>query len=370
MEFSVKRSELLEELSLTQGVVERRTTVPILSNILFEVANNQVLITATDLELCLRTACNVNSKKDGNGTIPAKKLFDLVRLLPDEEIRMKLLENHWVQIISGRKTYKIVGMGPENFPKSPSSPTPVAKVPAGILSGLIAKTGFAISKEESRFTLNAGLLILKPGFISLVATDGHRLAIAEVEHAFAGMKEELRILIPKKALANVQRLARETGEENSVAFAHDESHVFFAFGRRLLSCRMLAGQFPSYESVLPRDNKSVVVIERRELSDAIHRVMQLSDAHSHTVKFDVSSGALEISASSPEYGEGKETITKEYSGEPMTVAFNGEYLLDFLGAAADGPISIELKDSQSAGQLRPLTENGCRYRYVVMPLRV
>jgi DNA polymerase-3 subunit beta len=370
MEFTVTRSELLEELGLTQGVVERRTTVPILSNLLFEVANNQATITATDLEVCLRTACSVNIRKDGVGTIPARKLLDLVRLLPDDEIRVKLLENHWVQIVSGRKTYKIVGMSPENFPKTPPFPTPVTKCPAGILSGLIAKICIAISKEESRFTLNAGLLILKPGFISMVATDGHRLAIAEVEQHLAGLKEELRILVPKKGLTDVQRLARESGEATPVAIARDESHVFFEFGRRLLSCRMLAGQFPSYESVLPRDNSNIVVIERGELSDAIRRVMQLSDAHSHTVRCQVSSGAVEISASSPEYGEGKETITKEYAGVPLTVAFNGEYLLDFLGAATDGPISIELKDSQSAGQMRPLADNSCRYRYVVMPLRI
>src|SRR5579872_2006030 len=223
MEFSVKKYDLLEELLLTQGVVERKTTIPILSNLLFEAKGNRLTITATDLELSIRTSCDAKIKKEGAGTIPAKKLLELVRLLPDGEIRFKLLENHWVQITSDRRTYKMVGMAKDNFPAVPAFPHPLVSIPAKILSSLIAKTAFAISMEESRYTLNGALLLLKPDTITMVATDGHRLAVAETDHKFNGLTREVRPLIPKKALTEVQRLAAEAGDDGQIEFALDDS---------------------------------------------------------------------------------------------------------------------------------------------------
>ncbi|MFI5202797.1 MAG: DNA polymerase III subunit beta, partial [Candidatus Kapaibacterium sp.] len=324
----------------------------------------------TDLELSIRTSCEAKVKKEGAGTIPAKKLLELVRLLPEGEIRFKLLENHWVQILADRKTYKMVGMSKDNFPAIPSFPHPIAKIPAKILSSLIARTAFAISNEESRYTLNGALLLLKPEMVTMVATDGHRLAVAEIDHKFEGLTREVRPLVPKKALAEVQRLASEAGEDAEIEFALDESHLFFRAGERLLISRMLTGQFPNYEAVLPRDNNRKVVIERGELNDAVKRVAQLADTRSHAVKLSVSTEGIEISASSPEYGEAKETIEKEYKGEPLAIGFNAQYMIDFLAAAPEGPISLELKDEQSAGQMRPLADEAYRYRYVIMPMRI
>jgi DNA polymerase III subunit beta len=370
MEFSVKKFDLLQELSLTQGVVERKTTIPILGNILCEASGNRITLTATDLELSIRTSCEAKVKKEGAGTIPAKKLLELVRLLPEGEIRFKLLENHWVQILADRKTYKMVGMAKDNFPAIPAFPHTIAKIPATILSSLIARTAFAISNEESRYTLNGALLLLKPEMITMVATDGHRLAVAEIDHKFEGLTREVRPLVPKKALAEVLRLASEAGEDADIEFALDESHLFFRAGERLLISRMLTGQFPNYEAVLPRDNNRKVVIERGELNDAVKRVAQLADTRSHAVKLSVSTEGIEISASSPEYGEAKETIEKEYKGEPIAIGFNAQYMIDFLAAAPEGPISLELKDEQSAGQMRPLADEAYRYRYVIMPMRI
>jgi DNA polymerase-3 subunit beta len=370
MEFSVKKFDLLQELSLTQGVVERKTTIPILGNILCEASGNHITLTATDLELSIRTSCEAKVKKEGAGTIPAKKLLELVRLLPEGEIRFKLLENHWVQILADRKTYKMVGMAKDNFPPIPVFPHPIAKIPATILSSLIARTAFAISNEESRYTLNGALLLLKPETVTMVATDGHRLAVAEIDHKFEGLTREVRPLVPKKALAEVQRLASEAGEDAEIEFALDESHLFFRAGERLLISRMLTGQFPNYEAVLPRDNNRKVVIERGELNDAVKRVAQLADTRSHAVKLSVSTEGIEISASSPEYGEAKETIEKEYKGDPLAIGFNAQYMIDFLAAAPEGPISLELKDEQSAGQMRPLADEAYRYRYVIMPMRI
>jgi DNA polymerase-3 subunit beta len=370
MEFSVKKFDLLGELELTQGVVERKTTIPILSHLYFEAQGNTLAITATDLELSIRTSCDVRSKKDGACTIPAKKLYDIVRLLPESEMKFKLLENHWVQVTCDRKNYKLVGMSKENFPALPSFPHALVKIPAALLASVIAKTTFAISVEESRYTLNGALLVLKPASITMVATDGHRLAMVETEHKFEGFSQETRVLVPKKAMAEIQRLAAEAGDDGVVEFAQDESHLFFKFGPRLLTARKLTGQFPNYEAVLPREANKKLVLERGELQDALRRVSQLADQRSHAVKFMLAKEGVEISASSPEYGEAKETIEKEFAGDPISIGFNAQYLLDFLAAAPDGPISFELKDDQSAGQLRPLADETSRYRYVVMPMRI
>jgi DNA polymerase III subunit beta len=370
MEFSVKKFDLLRELELTQGVVERKTTIPILSNLLCEAKGNALFITATDLELSIRTSCEAKVKKEGAGTIPAKKLHDLVRLLPEGEIKFKLLENHWVQVTSDRKTYKLVGMSKDNFPALPAFPNSLLKIPVKLIADLIAKTTFAISLEESRYTLNGALLVLKPASVTMVATDGHRLAMVETDHKLDGFAAETRVLIPKKAMTEIQRLAAESTDDETVDFAQDESHLFFQFGPRLLTSRKLTGQFPNYEAVLPRDVSKTVVLERAELQDALRRVSQLADQRSHAVKFMLAKEGLEISASSPEYGEAKEAIDKEFKGDPIAIGFNAQYLLDFLGATPEGPISFELKDEQSAGQLRPLTDESSRYRYVVMPMRI
>jgi DNA polymerase-3 subunit beta len=249
-------------------------------------------------------------------------------------------------------------------------PHVLVKIPAAVLEGLISKTKFAISMEESRYTLNGGLLILKPDTLAMVATDGHRLALAETDHKLTGLNGEVKVLIPKKAMDEVEKLSSVAGSEAQMDFAKDESHLFFQVGHRLLISRILTGQFPNYEAVLPRDNNKSVVLERAELSDAVRRVSQLADQRSHAVKMAVSREGIEISASSPEYGEAKETIEKEYKGDAISIGFNSTYVLDFLAAAAEGPISIELKDEQSAGQMRPLADESYRYRYIIMPMRI
>src|ERR1700685_3687174 len=319
MEFSVTKSALLNELSTTQGVVERKTTIPILSNLLVEAQGSRLTITATDLELRVRTSCEANVKKEGAGTIPAKKLLELVRLLPEGEIKCRLLENHWVEIVSDKKKYKLVGMAKENFPALPAMPHAMVKIPAPVMESLIAKTKFAISMEESRYTLNGGLLILKPDTIAMVATDGHRLALAAPTPKLSGLNGEVKVLIPKKAMDEVEKLSSAAGADAQLDFAKDESHLFFQAAHRLLISRILTGQFPNYEAVLPRDNNKTVVLERGELCDAVRRVSQLADQRSHAVKLAVSRDGIEISASSPEYGEAKENIEKDYKGDPISL---------------------------------------------------
>src|ERR1700716_2042789 len=278
MEITVSKFELLRELSATQGVVERKTTIPILSNYLFEAAADRLSLTATDLDLSLRTSCNAKVKKEGSCTIPARKLYDYVKLLPDADITIKLLENHWVSIRCGRSNTKMVGMARSNFPGLPVFPSAgVIKIPAAVLRSMIAKTCFAIASEESRYTLNGALMVLKPESITMVATDGHRLAHVErTSEKFDGVSGEMKTLIPKKAMDELKSLLDSTDTE-IVEFAKDESTLFFRIGSRLLTSRQLTGQFPNFEAVLPKDNSKVIPVNADELNSAILRVAQFAD---------------------------------------------------------------------------------------------
>src|SRR5215469_3162085 len=371
MEITVSKFELLRELTATQGVVERKTTIPILSNYLFEASADKLSLSATDLDLSLRTSCNAKVKKEGSCTIPARKLYDYVKLLPDAEITIKLLENHWVSIRCGRSNTKMVGMAKSNFPSLPVFPTAgVVKISAPVLRAMIAKTGFAIANEESRYTLNGALMVLKPESITMVATDGHRLAhIERGGEKFEGVSGEMKTLIPKKAMDELKSLVDSTDVE-TIEFAKDESTLFFRIGSRLLTSRQLTGQFPNFEAVLPKDNNKIIPLNADELNAAILRVAQFADERSRAVRLRLEKGEVKISASSTEAGESEDSLEAAYTGEPLTIGFNAAYLVDFLKAAGSSEVRLELKDPQSAGQLRPAEGDDYKYRYIVMPMRI
>ena len=374
MEITVSKSELLRELTATQGVVERKTTIPILSNYLFEAAGDKLSLTATDLDLSLRTSCNAKVKKEGACTIPARKLYDYVRLLPDADITIKLLENHWVSIRCGRSNTKMVGMAKSNFPGLPVFPSAgVIKIPAAVLRSMIAKTSFAIASEESRYTLNGALMVLKPESITMVATDGHRLAhIERAGEKFEGVSGEMKTLIPKKAMDELKSLVDSHGESDveTIEFAKDESTLFFRVGPRLLTSRQLTGQFPNYEAVLPKDITKSIALHGEELGAAIARVAQFADERSRAVRLRLEKGELKISASSTETGESEDSLEVAYDGDSMAIGFNAQYLMDFIKATGSCEVKLELKDAQSAGQLRPAEGEDYKYRYIVMPMRI
>jgi len=373
MEITVSKAELLRELSATQGVVERKTTIPILSNYLFEAGAARLSLTATDLDLSLRTSCNAKVKKEGSCTIPARKLHDYVKLLPDADITIKLLENHWVSIRCGRSNTKMVGMARSNFPSLPVFPTAgVVKIPAQVLRGMIARTSFAIANEESRYTLNGALMVLKPESITMVATDGHRLAHVERSNEkFEGVSGEMKTLVPKKAMDELRSLVDSAGSDvETIEFAKDESTLFFRIGPRLLTSRQLTGQFPNYEAVLPKDNSKSILLHGDDLGSAIARVAQFADERSRAVRLKLENGELKLSASSTETGESEDSIETDYNGETLTIGFNAQYITDFLKAAGASDVRLELKDSQSAGQLRPAESEDYKYRYIVMPMRI
>jgi DNA polymerase-3 subunit beta len=374
MEITVSKFELLRELTATQGVVERKTTIPILSNYLLEAAGDKLSLTATDLDLSLRTSCNAKVKKEGACTIPARKLYDYVKLLPDADITIRLLENHWVSIRCGRSNTKMVGMAKSNFPGLPVFPSAGAiKIPAAVLRSMIAKTGFAIASEESRYTLNGALMVLKPESITMVATDGHRLAhIERAGEKFEGVSGEMKTLIPKKAMDELKSLLDSHGESaaETIDFAKDESTLFFRVGQRLLTSRQLTGQFPNYEAVLPKDISKSIALHGEELGAAIARVAQFADERSRAVKLRLEKGELKISASSTETGDSEDSIEVAYDGEPIQIGFNAQYLIDFIKATGSCDVKLELKDAQSAGQLRPAESEDYKYRYIVMPMRI
>ena len=371
MEFTVNKNDLVAELSLSQGVVEKKTTIPILSNVLLEASGDRVSLTATDLELGIRCSCPARVKKEGAGTVPARKLLDYVRLLPEGDLQMKFLENHWANITSGRSRTRMAGMSRESFPELPAMPATMAEIPVRTLSAMIARTAFAISMEESRFTLNGALLVMRPENLTMVATDGHRLAFVQSLPGENGRVEQtFRALIPKKALAELQKLAEGDGDTKAT-FAGDDNHLFFQVGHRLLITRKLTGNFPDYERVLPKDHNLSAKLQKDEIRAAIERVAQFADERSRAIRVHFSNGEVKVFSSSVEMGESEESVTSEYDGPDLEIGFNAQYLLDFLRAIPQDRVSFELKDQKSAGEMRPAGESTPdQYRYVVMPMRI
>jgi DNA polymerase III subunit beta len=245
------------------------------------------------------------------------------------------------------------------------------KLPAQVLRTLISKTIFAISTEESRYTLNGALMVIKAESLTMVATDGHRLSHIENTAArFPGVSGEMKTLVPKKAMAELYSLLNSS-DVDTVDFAKDDSTLFFRVGGRVLTSRQLTGQFPNYEAVLPKDNSKSVTLRCEDLAGAIQRVAQFADERSGAIRVKLEKNELRVSSSSTDSGESEDSIETNYDADPMVIGFNSQYLLDFLKVTNTGEVRVELKDAQSAGQLRPNdTGDDYKYRYIVMPMRI
>lgn len=370
MEFTVSRADLVRELNLSQGVVEKRTTIPILSNVLVEADADHIVLTATDLELGIRSTCPARVKKSGAGTIPARRLLDYVRLLPDTDVQIKTLENHWASLVCGRSRTRIAGMSRESFPELPAMPAVLAELPVGVLAGMINKTIFAISNEESRFTLNGALMVLRKSGLTMVATDGHRLALVESTEDLPGIGASYRALLPRKAMLELHKLAGDTDPAAVVKFSGDENHLFFQIGGRLLLSRKLTGNFPDYERVLPKDHPQSVVVNTEELRAALERVSQFSDERSRAIRVRLSEGEMKVHSSVSDTGESEESIPVAYNGPAAEIGFNAQYMVDFLRVVGATEVTFHFKDAHSAGEMRPFGENAASYRYVIMPMRI
>ena len=260
----------------------------------------------------------------------------------------------------------------EDFPSLPEGTgTYSATLPREVLKQMVAKTQFAITGEDTRYFLNGALFIQKPEMMSLVSTDGHRLALISVpREKVKGRKgdEEERVILPRKTLLEMGRLLSEG--DGDIQYERGENHLFFNIGGRLLISRMIDGQFPAFERVIPKSNDKRVEFDRDRLTSAVKRVALLSNERSRAVKFQIDKGKVEIASSSPEFGEAKEAIVVDYDAAPVTICFNAQYVLDFLGVVETDSVSLEFKDEMSQAVMKPIGAETYEYTYVIMPMRV
>jgi DNA polymerase-3 subunit beta len=367
MELVVGKNALLRELQLFQGIVERKNTIPILANVLMEAKGNEVRMLATDLEVALRSRCDATVAKGGALTLPAKKLYEIVKALPETDVRIEEDKNG-VKVAADRFDSRMQTLPREDFPTLPdASGTARATLPSAALRQMIAKTQFAITGEDTRYFLNGAKFVLNPESLILVATDGHRLALVEVKHSL-GVAQDVGVILPKKTLLELGKLLAESDAD--VVFESGENHLFFKLGDRMLISRMIDGQFPAYERVIPKGNDKHIEFDRERLTSAVRRVALLSNERSRAVKFEIDKGKVEVTSSSSEFGEAREQLPVDYAGAAMTISFNAQYVLDFLNVAETDLVSLSLKDEVSQAVMKPIAADGYDYTYVIMPMRI
>jgi DNA polymerase-3 subunit beta len=368
VDFVVKKSELLRELQYAQGGVERKATVPILSNLLLETTGTTLAVTATDLDVTMQCTCPASVKASGALAVSARKLFDIVRLLPEADIHFKSDGQSWVHVTCQRSKFKIASLPKENFPEIPPLDMKTILLPAQPMHYMSTRCAFAITQEESRYTLNGALMILDPGNVTFVATDGHRLVFISHVVKIDGVDSESRVLVPKKALSELSKLTSES--DSTVDFGHSENHLFFKVGKRLLVSRVLTGQFPNYNMVIPQENDKCAVLSTAEFGDALKRVSVMADEESHAVRLSVKKGQLDIQASGTDIGEAKESMPANYQGPDLEIGFNAKYVLDFLGGLESEEVALHLRDGETQGLFKPKPEGDYQHQYVLMPMKI
>jgi len=369
MKFTVTRNSLLSELNLVQGVIEKKSTTPIFSNILIEAVGDHLDITATDGDMTICCGCFAAVAEEGAITIAARRIFDIVRLLPENaEIELSLLENNWMDLRSGNSHYKIVAIPKDDFPAIPETAPTIAAITGSVLEKMIQRTMFAITQEDSRYSLNGALLALQPDSVHMVATDGHRLALVGKSMEITGIEGEVRALIPRKTLTELLKLV--SGQDIVVEFGRNDNHLFFSAGNKRIVTRVLAGQFPNYELVIPRENDKLIIIGAKAFGDGIRRAAIMADERLKSIKLSFSTGKLELSAVNANAGESMEVVPIEFEGEKIEIGFNSQYLLEFIGACGADSVSLAIKDSDTQGLLRPVGADDLEYKYVAMPMNV
>jgi DNA polymerase-3 subunit beta len=375
MELSVGKADLQKELQLCQGVVEKRSTIPILSNVLLKAADGRLQIAATDLDVTILSSCAARVTTPGGVTIEAKRLFDIVRSLPDEDVHFTLQENNSILVESGTAKFRLLGLPAEDYPTLPTvNISDAYTIPLDELKTMVGKVKFAITHEETRFQLNGALLKVQPNKMEMVATDGHRMALINFPSGITGKGKkatDLTILVPRKALDEILRL--EGGAEGTVQFGVSENQLFFEAGDRRLLARMIDVNFPNYMEVISRDNDRRVMVDRERLLSTIKRISLVANERTRAVRFDFAPGKLTVSSTNPELGDARETVPIDYAGQPFFVGLNAAYVMDFLSATDTPSVSLDLKDENSQCIGRPATnaeDLPYDYLYVVMPMRL
>jgi DNA polymerase III subunit beta len=338
MELVARKADLVRELQFFQQIVERKNTIPILANVLLEAAGNEVTLLATDLEVALRSRCEAAVAKPGAVTLGAKKLYEIVRALPDGDVNIETDKGGAnVKVSGGQFSSKMPTLPREDFPTLPQAGGGTKAVLKGkSLAQMVALTQFAITGEDTRYYLNGAQFVLRPEAMTFVATDGHRLALVNVKNDGA-KSTEIKAILPRKTLSELGRILSSDGDIE-VQYERGENHLFFEIGPRL--------------------------------TNAVRRVSILSNERSRAVKMILDKGKVEVTSSSPEFGEAREPIAVDYSGPSLTICFNAQYVLDFLGVVQSEVVALELKDEVSQAVMRPVGVDGYDYTYVIMPMRV
>jgi DNA polymerase-3 subunit beta len=363
MNLQLPREPFLRALQLVQNIVEARQTLPILANVLIDARQEGLRIAATDLEVAARVNVPATVTKPGAVTLGARKLVELVRELPSQPVTLSQGETGWVEIRCGGAKFRLAGLPAEEFPPLEMDTTDGwVSVEASRLRAMLTRTSYAMSSDESRPFLNGLHVALRQGDLRLVATDGHRLALARVA---VSSELELAGIVPRKAVVELNRVL---GGAEDAALAVRENQFFLRTPGFILSSKLVEGQFPNYEQVLPKGHPRRVTVEREPLMAALRRVSVVADDRTRPVRLVVGPGSVRLAASSQELGEAEESLTAEYAGEEMTIGFNARYLLDALAPMDGERVSLELKDGLSPGVVRSAAddENLC----VIMPMRI
>jgi len=372
MEFSVDRNQLLNEVTVAVRAADAKSTQPLLSHLLLRATGSSVLsIRASDLNRTITTECPASVKIIGEAAIPAQKLLHYLKLLPEGRVNMKLLSNQQLQITAGHSRTKMSGLAPNSFPAAPVPPATVTQLSSRGLKTLIRQSLFAVASSEDRYLFNAGLLLLREDRMGMVATDGRRLSLVEVQEHSLAIEGFRKVLLPREGLGDLLTLLGASKEE-AADFSEDDTTFYFRTGHRMLSVRKLIGQFPNYEAILPRDLVNSVVIGAADLMGAVQRVLEFSDEKSSAVKLVLGNNSLTVSASAADKGESNEVLPLDYKAEPVSIGFNGHFIVEFLKTiGGGGEVRMSLKDSTSAAVLTPEAFNPeYQQKYVVMPMRV
>jgi DNA polymerase III subunit beta len=369
MDLTLARASVLEELQLIQGVLERRTTIPILSNVLLTAEGDRLQLAATDLDVTVFTHCPAVVRKEGRATIQGRVFFELVRSLPTDSFELTCSEGR-VEVRSATFQSQLASLDPADFPTLPEIPAGQGfALSLNVLHRAIDRTIFAVSAEEGHFQYNAAMLAFAKSTLRMVATDGHRLAFVEAAHG-GGTPPFEQQLLPRKVLSQLRRLG--SSDETPVYLGKGENHLAFRIGDRVLLSRILEARFPQYERVLVRDNPHRARISRIEFLSALRRVGLLTSEKTHGVQLQLDEDALSITSVGYDLGRAAEIVPCHYRAEQLEVLVNAQYLVDFLSAVECADVEIQLRDADGPVVLRPQDDDPTLAEsiYVVMPIRV
>ena len=369
LEFQISKQSFLKELQLLQGIIERKNTMPILSNLLLTAEPDGIELTASDLEVALRIKTGAEVKRPGKSTVPAKKIFEIVRELSDQkDITIKKLDNNFLEIRSGSSYFKLPGLSVEEYPSLPEvGDEKTIALPAAILKEMIRRVIFSIAQEDIRYAMNGALFRVEGHRLMLIGTDGHRLAYVSTEIESTKASEKLEVIISKKALGELLKLLPEAKEE--VQFGRFENFLFFQIDSHLLLSRNIEAQFPNYEKFISLKNDKTAAFNSAELGRTIKRVSVVSNERSRAVEFGISDGLAKLSTTNPEMAEGSDSMEIQYEGPQLKIGFNSQYIIEFLAGISAEEVVFELNTESTAALLRPKGTEQYDYRYILMPMR-